>query len=161
MGVAVCNHFAGFIASMLVFTKARSLRSLTPFGPLSTNKTPRYANKSTSFKFLRSSPMQNSLAPILILLLRRRAKRSEARRGAFLMKHERTKRAKRIEWGSVSSVVDVAVCSHFAGFIASILGFLKARSLRSLTSRPASNSSSSFRTAPSCSSPYFLRSPLV
>ena len=29
MKVAVCNHFAHFIASMLVFQKARSLRSLT------------------------------------------------------------------------------------------------------------------------------------
>jgi len=33
----------------------------------------------------------------------------------------------------VSLVVDVAVCSHFAGFITSILVFLKARSLHSLT----------------------------
>ena len=40
-------------------------------------------------------------------------------------------KAKRIEW--VSLVVDVAVCSHFARSIASILVFLKARSLRSLT----------------------------
>jgi hypothetical protein len=33
-----------------------------------------------------------------------------AKRGAFLMKHERTKRAKRIriEWNNVSLVVDVA-----------------------------------------------------
>jgi len=38
--------------------------------------------------------------------------------------------AKRIVW--VSLVVDEAVCSHFAGFIA--LVFIKARSLRSLTS---------------------------
>ena len=29
MDVAVCSHFAGLIASMLVFVKARSLRSLT------------------------------------------------------------------------------------------------------------------------------------
>jgi len=49
------------------------------------------------------------------------------------MKHEQTKRAKRIEW--VSLAVDVAVCSHFAGFIASMFVFLKARSLRSLTSK--------------------------
>jgi len=44
------------------------------------------------------------------------------------------KRVKRIEWNNVSLVVDVAVCSHFAGFIASVLVFIKARSLRSLTS---------------------------
>jgi len=46
------------------------------------------------------------------------------------MKHEQTKRAKRIGW--VSLVVGVAVCSHFAHFIAQV--FHKARSLRSLTS---------------------------
>jgi len=44
------------------------------------------------------------------------------------MKDERNERAKRI--GLVSFVVDVAVCSHFAHFIASILVFLKASSLR-------------------------------
>ena len=49
---------------------------------------------------------------------------SEARR-IFKETHEQTKRAKRIEW--VSLVVDVAVCSHFARSIASILVFLKAR----------------------------------
>jgi len=45
--------------------------------------------------------------------------------------------AKRIEWASL--VVDVAICRQFAGFIlfiASILVFIKARSLRSLTSSP-------------------------
>jgi len=31
---------------------------------------------------------------------------------------KRVKRVKRIEWNKVSLVVDVAVCSHFAGFIA-------------------------------------------
>ena len=31
MDVAVCSYFAGFIASMLVFIKAHSLRSLTFF----------------------------------------------------------------------------------------------------------------------------------
>jgi len=40
-------------------------------------------------------------------------------------------RVKIIEW--VSLVVDVGGCSHFAGFIASMLVFLEARSLRSLT----------------------------
>ena len=51
-----------------------------------------------------------------------------APRKAFLMKHQRTKRAK-----TNSLVVGVAVCSHFAGCNASILVFIKARSLRSLT----------------------------
>jgi len=32
---------------------------------------------------------------------------------------KRVKRVKRIEWNNVSLVVDLAVCSHFAGFIAS------------------------------------------
>jgi len=41
------------------------------------------------------------------------------------------KRVKRIEW--VSLVVEVTVCSHFAGFIESMLVFFKASSLRSLT----------------------------
>jgi len=59
----------------------------------------------------------------------------------ILIKHERTKRTKRIRIEWVSLVVDVAVCCHFARFIASILVFLKARSLRSLTclSRPSSS----------------------
>jgi len=42
----------------------------------------------------------------------------------FLTKHERTKRTKRIEWNKFSSVVDVADCSYFAGFIASMIVFL-------------------------------------
>ena len=50
-----------------------------------------------------SHPAQDESAP------------SEARR-IFKETHEQTKRAKRIEW--VSLVVDVAFCSHFAGFIA-------------------------------------------
>jgi len=34
------------------------------------------------------------------------------------MNQEQNERAKRIEWNNVSSVVKVAVCNHFAGFIA-------------------------------------------
>jgi len=41
------------------------------------------------------------------------------------------KRVERFEW--VSLVVDVAVCSNLARFIAVLLVFIKARWLRSLT----------------------------
>tara|TARA_B110000305_G_scaffold235873_1_gene296286 strand:+ start:18 stop:698 length:681 start_codon:yes stop_codon:yes gene_type:complete len=56
----------------------------------------------------------------------------QAKRGAFIINDERKERAKQI--GLVSLVVDEAVCSNFAHFIASMLVFQKARSLRSLTS---------------------------
>ena len=55
----------------------------------------------------------------------RRAKQAQKCCKNVLMKHERTKRAKRIEWNNVSLVVDVAVCSHFARSPASMLVFLK------------------------------------
>ena len=50
------------------------------------------------------------------------------------MKQEQNERVKRIEW--VSLVVDLAVSSYFGGSIARV--FLKARSFRSLTSKPGS-----------------------
>ena len=57
---------------------------------------------------------------------------SEARLCAFLMmKHERTKGAKRIERNNVSSVVDAAISQDSSRVY--ILVFLKPRSLHSLT----------------------------
>jgi len=56
-----------------------------------------------------------------------------AKRGAILMKQGGGERVKRIKW--VSLVVDVAVYSHFADFIASMLVFFKARSLTSIWMR--------------------------
>jgi hypothetical protein len=52
------------------------------------------------------------------------------------MKEERNEQAKRIGWARL--VVDVAFYSHFASFIANMLVFHKARSLRSLTLLQAS-----------------------
>ena len=64
------------------------------------------------------------------------AERSEIVRIFNEARAKRVKRVKRIKWNGVSLVLDVAfmpACSHFAHFIASMLVFLKARSLRSLT----------------------------
>jgi len=58
-----------------------------------------------------------------------------AKRGAFSMKQVQNERVKRIEWNNVSLkwMWQQYVGSNFAGLIASILVFIKARSLRSLT----------------------------
>ena len=63
------------------------------------------------------------------------------------MKDERNEQAKRIGW--VSLVVDVAVSSHFAHFMASMLESSKrlARSLRTLTSATAIAAASSLSFA--------------
>ena len=77
---------------------------------------------------------------------------SEARLCAFLTEHESNKRAKRIGW--VSLVVDLAVCSHFAHFVASMYARLPKGSLASLAhfltlSKSANHGKFSISSAPS------------
>jgi len=126
------NNDSLVVARMLVFVKvservkARSLRSLT-LRCSCRRPLPRCCPAREGSQIKRCGSMWGG-KPIVFLTKSGQGRRGQeflrgAKRGAFfLMEQGGGERAERIEW--VSLVVDVAVCSHFAGFIASMLVFI-------------------------------------